>query len=541
MAIKALTSSNSAASGAPSVHRWWVLAVMSLSAFMVFLDNTVVNTALPSIARDLNASTATLQWVVDGYTLILAGLLLAAGMMGDRFGRRRFLAIGMVIFGAASAGAALATSSETLILFRGIQGAGAALVLPATLSIITDVFPRAERSKAIGVWTGVGALGLGLGPVLGGVLVDEIAWSAVFWLHLPIVALALFGLRLVPESRDSRCLGLDIRGAILATGGLLAVVFAIIQSSDAGWAAPEIVAAFGIGVALLATFALVELRARTPMLPFHFFRRRDFTGAVLIIGLVFFAVTVTFFFLSQYFQLVQGRSAFTAGIYTLPMAGMMLVGAPISGVLTKSVGPKVLVSVAGLVAAFGMVWLTQLDVNSGYGTIVIGLMAFGFGGGMALAPLTDTVMAAVPLDDAGIGSAMNDVSRELGASLGIAITGSIVSGIYRSNVEDSLTGAVSDSVVESVGEGIGVSAVAAQALPADLAAVVTDAANLAFVDAFTTGLFVSAGFMVVATLVSFLLIPWRMRTRQVEHDDVIVPAGASEVGVVAVPSEAEAA
>jgi EmrB/QacA subfamily drug resistance transporter len=478
---------------------------------------------------------------VDGYTLILAGLLLAAGMMGDRFGRRRFLGIGMVIFGAASAGAALATSSETLILFRGIQGAGAALVLPATLSIITDVFPRAERSKAIGVWTGVGALGLGLGPVLGGVLVDEIAWSAVFWLHLPIVALALFGLRLVPESRDSRCLGLDIRGAILATGGLLAVVFAIIQSSDAGWAAPEIVGAFGIGVALLATFALVELRARTPMLPFHFFRRRDFTGAVLIIGLVFFAVTVTFFFLSQYFQLVQGRSAFTAGIFTLPMAGMMLVGAPISGVLTKSVGPKVLVSVAGLVAAFGMVWLTQLDVNSGYGTIVIGLMAFGFGGGMALAPLTDTVMAAVPLDDAGIGSAMNDVSRELGASLGIAITGSIVSGIYRSNVEDSLTGAVSDSVVESVGQGIGVSAVAAQALPADLAAVVTDAANLAFVDAFTTGLFVSAGFMMVATLASILLIPWRMRTRQVEHDDIIVPATTDETGVVAKPSEAEAA
>jgi len=472
MSIATLAANTAQPSSAPGLNpqRWWILAVMSLSAFMIFLDNTVVNTALPSIARDFNASTSTLQWVVNGYTLILAGLLLAAGMMGDRFGRRRVLALGMGIFGAASAGAALATSSEALILFRGLQGAGAALVLPATLSIITDVFPRAERSKAIGVWTGVGALGLGLGPVLGGFLVDEISWSAVFWLHLPIVALALFGLRLVPESRDSRFLGLDIKGAILATGGLLAVVFGIIQSGDAGWAAPEVVAAFGIGAALLAAFALVELRTRTPMLPFRFFRQRDFTGAVLIIGLIFFAVIVTFFFLTQYFQLVQGRSALTAGLFILPMAGMMMVGAPLSGILSKSVGPKILVSIGSLVAAFGMVWLTQLDVDSSYGTVVIGLLAFGFGGGMALAPLTDTVMAAVPVDDAGIGSAMNDVSRELGAALGIAITGSSVSGLYRGNVEDSLTGAVPDSLVETVGQGIGVSAVAAQTLPAEVAA-----------------------------------------------------------------------
>ena len=538
----ATLAENTARGSTPGLNpqRWWVLAVMSLSAFMIFLDNTIVNTALPSIARDLNASTSTLQWVVDGYTLILAGLLLAAGMMGDRFGRRRFLAIGMLIFGAASAGAALATSSEALILFRALQGAGAALVLPATLSIITDVFPRAERATAIGIWTGVGALGIGLGPALGGVLVDEISWSAVFWLHLPIVALALVGLRLVPESRGSRLLGLDIRGAILATGGLLAVVFGIIQSGEAGWAAPQIVAAFAIGAALLAAFAIVELRARTPMLPFRFFRQRDFTGAVLIIGLVFFAIIVTFFFLTQYFQIVQGKSALTAGLFTLPMAGMMLVGAPLSGILNKSVGPKVLVSIAGLVAAFGMVWLTQLDADSSYGTVVIGLLAFGFGGGMAETPLTDTVMAAVPVDDAGIGSAINDVSRELGAALGIAITGSIVSGLYRGNVEDRLTGAVPDSLVETVGQGIGVAAVAAQTLPADLAAVVTDAANLAFVDAFTSGLFISAAFMVAATLVGLLLIPWRMRTHQMEHDELGVPQGTPEEGG-AMPKQAEAA
>ena len=237
-------------------------------------------------------------------------------------------------------------------------------------------------------------------------------------------------------------------------------------------------------------------------LPFRFFRQRDFTGAVLIIGLVFFAIIVTFFFLTQYFQIVQGKSALTAGLFTLPMAGMDAGGrAPLrhSQQVGRSQGPWS--ASPGLVAAFGMVWLTQLDADSSYGTVVIGLLAFGVGAGMAETPLTDTVMAAVPVDDAGIGSAINDVSRELGAALGIAITGSIVSGLYRGNVEDGLTGAVPDSLVETVGQGIGVAAVAAQTLPADLAVVVTDAANLAFVDAFTSGLFVSAAFMVAATLV----------------------------------------
>ena len=531
--------------GPASARRWWVLLVMSLATLMIFLDNTVVNTALPSIARDLNASTSTLQWVVDGYTLILASLVLLGGTIGDRFGRRRLFAVGMVIFGAASAGAALADSSGTLILMRAIQGAGAAMVLPATLSIITDVFPREERSKAIGIWAGVGALGLGIGPAFGGFLVDEFNWNAVFLMQLPIVAAALIGLRVVPESKDSRRLPLDVPGALLGTGGLLAVVYSLIQGNDAGWLSREILGGFGLGAALLAGFVVVELRSRAPMLPLRFFRQRDFTGAVLIIGLVFFAISATFFFLTQFFQIVQDKSALTAGSYLLPMAGMMMVGAPIAGVLSKSVGPKVLVSIAGLVAAFGMIWLTQLDVDSSYVTIVIGLLAFGFGAGMAEVPLTDTVMAAVPVDDAGIGSAVNDVSRELGATLGIAITGSVVSSLYTGNVGDSLTGAVSPELVDTVGEGIGVAAIAAQSLPADLAATVTAATNLAFVDAFSTGLWISAGFMAAATVVALLMIPWKMRRKQAEHEagdaltaDAVAAAEVAEPVGVAAPEEA---
>jgi MFS family permease len=252
-------------------RRWWVLAVMSVGALIIFIDNTVVNTALPRMALDLRASTSTLQWVIDSYVLLLAGLLLLAGSVGDRFGRRRWMAVGLAIFGAASAGAALATSSAFLIAMRGLQGVGAAFVLPATLSIITDVFPRHERAKAIGIWTGVGALAIGIGPALGGYLVTHVGWSAVFWLHVPIVIAALFGLLIVPESRDERNLGLDVPGAVLGTAGITSLVFGIIQGSEAGWTSPEILGAFALAAVLLGTFALVELRTTHAMLPFGSF------------------------------------------------------------------------------------------------------------------------------------------------------------------------------------------------------------------------------------------------------------------------------
>ena len=502
---------------------------------MIFLDNTVVNTALPSIARDLDASTSTLQWVVDSYTLILSGLLLLGGTLGDRFGRRRFLTLGMLVFGAGALGASLATDAGTLILMRGVQGAGGALVLPATLSIITDVFPRAERAKAIGIWTAVCAVGIATAPVFGGYLVDRFDWSAVFLMHLPIVGLALVGMRIVPESRDKRLFRLDVPGAVLATLGLLAVVYGIIQGSVAGWTSAEIVTAFVAGIGLLGAFLVVERRSAAPMLPLHFFKQKDFTGAVLIIGLVFFALGVTFFFMSQYFQLVQGKSALTAGLYSLPAAGMMVVGAAISGMLNKSVGPKVLTLLASGAAAFGLAWLTQIDMDSSYLTVAIGFVAFGVGGGLGLAPLTDIVMAAVPVNDAGIGSSVNDVSRELGATLGVAVTGTLVSSLYSSQIEEGLTGVVASNLVQQAGDGIGVAAGIAQSLPAEVATAVIQTANEAFVDAINNGLWVSVGFMVAAGVVSLLLIPWKMRERQAES--VVVAAGAApgvSIGAVAV-------
>jgi MFS family permease len=241
MALGIGSETGAAAAEPRDSRRWWVLGVMSLSILMVFLDNTIVNTALSAISRELEASTPTLQWVVDSYTLILAGLLLLGGTIGDRFGRRRWMLAGMSVFGLAAVGAALSPNTEVLIAFRALQGLGAALVMPATLSILTDVFPREERAMAIGIWTGVGALGVGRGPAFGGDLVDNVGWASVFWMYIPFVLASLAGtLAIVPESRDQRTRSLDIPGGVLATAGLLALVYAIIRGSEVGWASAEI-------------------------------------------------------------------------------------------------------------------------------------------------------------------------------------------------------------------------------------------------------------------------------------------------------------
>ncbi|GMQ94552.1 MAG: MFS transporter [Acidimicrobiia bacterium] len=505
----------------PSSRRWWILAVMSIGVLIVFIDNTVVNTALPAISVDLGASISQLQWVVNSYTLVLAGLLLLGGSLGDLYGRRKWMTIGLVLFGAAATGAAFATNIETLIAMRAAQGLGAALVLPGTLSIITNVFPRGERAKAIGIWTAVGALGIGLGPVLGGYLVDQFSWSAVFLIHIPIILAALAGLLIVPESSDERGLRLDIPGAILGTTGIVALVFGIIRGGEAGWTSPEVIVAFAIAIVVLSAFAFVEVRSDAPMLPLKFFRQKDFTGAVLVIGVIMFAMFVSFFFLTQYFQIVQGRSALQAGLLIVPTSVAMMISAPISGKVMSTIGPRYLVLAMSGAMLTGILLLTQIGVDSSVLSVIVPLMVFGLGAGLGMPALTDTVMAAVPEADAGVGSAVNDVSRELGGALGIAIIGSIVSIFYRSNINDAIEGTLPADVVELAREGVGVASVIARSLPEDLAVALTEASNVAFVDAMTTGFAMSAVVLLGAVVVAFTLIPRSMRESQavLEPDD----------------------
>ena len=467
-----------------------------------------------------------LQWVIDGYVLVLAGLLLLGGSLGDRFGRKRWMIIGLGVFGAGAVGAALATSTTSLIAMRGVQGLGAALVLPATLSIITNVFPREERAKAIAMWTAVGALGLGVGPVLGGWLVDTLSWSAVFWLHIPVVLGALAGMMIVPESKDERGLKLDIPGAVLGTAGLIALVFGIIRGGEAGWTSPTVLISFGVAAVVLAAFARVEMRSEAPMLPLRFFKQRDFTGAVVVIGVILFAMLVTFFFLTQFFQIVQGRSAFEAGLLIIPTSVAMMFGAPLSGKLMHTIGPRALVLAMSAAMVTGILMLTGIGVDSSSIDVIIPLLIFGFGAGLGMPALTDTVMAAVPEADAGIGSAVNDVSRELGGALGIATIGSIVSGFYRSNIGDSLDGIVPPETAELAAESIGVANVVAQSLPAEAAAALTEAANTAFIDAMTGGFVLSAVILVAAVVVGLTLVPRRMRSAQagLEIEQIVVEA-----------------
>ena len=517
--MSTLSNLVSPAATSSAVRKNWVLFVVSLTTFMVFIDATVVNTALPSIARDFAATNSTLQWVVNSYSLLVAGFLLLGGTTGDRFGRKKLLGFGAVVFGGAAVGAALSPNTTVLIAMRGLQGVGAAFMLPSTLSIITDVFERHERAKAIAVWTAVGGMAAGLGPVVGGLLVDHLSWEAVFWLHLPIVAAILVGLSIVPESRDSRRTPMDLPGAVLGTGGLLAVVYGIIQGPESGWTSAEIISFFALGGVLLAAFGIVEARSTHPMLPVRYLKQRDFIGPALVVTILVIAMSGIFFFTTQFLQLVQGRSALMAGVAIVPVAGTMMLGAGIAAKGGQSLGPRALSILGSLIVMGGMAVLTLIAVDSSFAVTIISMALFGFGFGIVMPTVTDTIMAAVPVDEAGIGSSMNDTSREFGFAMGVAILGSIVTSIYRSNVSESLADVASSQVVKGVADSLGSLGQVTSLLPPDVAAVVTSVANVAFVDAMRIGVIAGIGIVGLTIAIALLTMPRRMRAEQANLDD----------------------
>jgi EmrB/QacA subfamily drug resistance transporter len=513
----AIAQTPTGAESPPDPRRWWVLAVMSIGTLIVFLDLTVVNTALPAISQDLKATTSDLQWVVDSYVLVLAGLLILAGSIGDRFGRKRWMTAGLIFFALGSAIGGLANSIPTLIAGRAVQGLGAAFVLPATLSIVTNAFPREERGKAIAVWTAVGGIGIGLGPAIGGYLVDRWDWSAAFWIHLPIIAIALVGQRVVAESRDGRQVGLDFPGAFTATFGISALVFGVIQGTEEGWTSPLILGSFAASAMLLAAFVAIELRTADPMLPLHFFKRRDFTGSVLIIGLLFFAGPAVFFFMTQFFQIVQGRDPFEAGLLILPNAFAIVAASALAPRLGRSLGLRRTVVLSTSIMAASLLLFAGIDADWTATTEIALVMLFGFGFGLGMPSLTDSIMASVPVEDAGVGSAVNDVSRELGSALGIAVLGSFINGIYRSDVQEQLEGQVPEEAIEIAREGIGVVAASAGSLSPDVAQTTFATASASFVDAMSSGFYLGAGVLGTAAVIAAVLLPRTASTVQAER------------------------
>jgi EmrB/QacA subfamily drug resistance transporter len=491
-------------------RRWWTLAVLSLSLLVVGLDNTILNVALPSLRTSLDATSSQLQWIVDSYMLVFAGILLTAGSLGDRFGRKRALQLGLLVFGAGSVIAAFSVSSTMLIASRSLMGAGAAFIMPSTLSILTNVFPAGERAKAIGIWAGVSGLGIVIGPVTGGFLLEHFWWGSVFLVNGPFVVLTLVAARsLVPESRDPAAPRLDPAGAGISIVALTTLLWGIIEAPSHGWTSPVILAAFVASAVTAAVFVAWELRTASPMLDVRFFLNPRFTAASVSIALVFFALFGTIFFLTQYLQSVLGFSTLAAGVRVIPFAFAMMPAAAISPKLAARFGTKLTVTAGLLAISGGLGLLTLATDGTGYGLVAASLLVTGLGMGLAMAPATDSIMGALPLEKASVGSAMNDTTRMVGGSLGVAIMGSVLSSVYAAHVPAS-AGAVAQ---DSVG---GAMAVAASTHDEALA----QAASHAFVSGMTAAALVGTIVAVAGALLAFFLLPNEER----EGTAVRVPA-----------------
>jgi len=422
-------------------RRWKILAVLCTSLLIVIIGNTSLNVALPTLARELDASTSALQWMVDAYALVFAGLLFTAGTIGDRFGRKGALQAGLLVFLLGAALASLSDSAATLIGARAVMGIAAAFVMPSTLSILTNVFPAHERPKAIGIWAGISGGGAAIGPIASGWLIEHFWWGSVFLINVPVITIALVaGAILVPRSKDPDDQPLDFLGAGLSIVGLGLLVYGIIEGPHHGWTSTTSALIFGGAFLALGLFGAWELRARYPMLDLRLFRDRRFSVASAGMSLTFFAMFGTFFLVAQYFQLVLGYSPLQSGLLQLPMAAVIMSVAPQVPKLVQRFGAARVVPVGLSFTALGLAIFSQVTVGSSIWVVYTSILPLAFGMSMTMTPLTTLIMSAVPLGKAGVGSAMNDTTRELGGALGVAILGSLVTSRFTSSLSPALTG-----------------------------------------------------------------------------------------------------
>ncbi|MGD9736182.1 MAG: MFS transporter [Solirubrobacterales bacterium] len=441
-------------------RKWWTLGAMCFALFMIMLDNTVVNVALPSIQNDLGASISGLEWTVNGYTLSFAVLLATGGRLGDIFGRRRMFLIGVVIFALSSATAGLAPDETALVVSRIVQGVGAALMMPGTLSIITDAFPAHERGKAMGTWAGVSALALAIGPVLGGFLTESVSWRAIFYINIPVaigaVAATLFAVR---ESRDTSVgRDVDYPGVAVLTVGLTALVLALVEGNSWGWGSPQVLGLIALAIVALPAFVFVENRVKAPMVQFDLLADRNFLGAIVVAMIISFAMLGVFFFLALYMQDILGYSPLEAGVRFLPSTLMIVLVAPIAGRLADRFGPRWLITGGLLLVAASLFTFSGIAVDSGYLDLLPGFMLLGIGIAMTMSPMTSAAMNAVPVQKAGIASGVLSMFRMVGGSLGIAVTGAIFQSLVSSKLDSLLSGSGIDAaqrsgIADSLGSG----------------------------------------------------------------------------------------
>lgn len=504
-------------------RRWWTLAVLCFSLLVIGVDNTILNVALPTLVGAVHASASQLQWIVDGYTLVFAGLLLTAGSLGDRFSRKKALSVGLLIFGAGSVLSAFAGSATMLIATRAIMGVGGALIMPATLSILTNTFTNpAERGKAIGIWAGVSGMGIAVGPIAGGWLLRHFWWGSVFLVNVPIVLVALIaGWYLIIDSKDPAAPRLDPIGASLSIVGLTVLLWGLIEAPSHGWLSAPIVAAYGIAAVALVAFAMWEMRTDHPMLDVRIFQNPRFSAASSAITLVFFSMFGSFFILTQYLQNVHGYSPLQAGLRIAPLAGVLFIAAPASSTLVRWVGSKIVVASGLGFAALGLVLFSFLRVNSSYGAVMVALMMLGLGISLTMAPATESIMGSLPKEKAGVGSAVNDTTRQVGGALGVAVLGSVLSSGYASRIgvalhSQALTSPTASAARDSVGEAIN----AGHQIGGQAGQALTAAARQSFVGAMRPTMLIAAGVTLVGALIVLAFLP----ARAVDEQDVARPA-----------------
>jgi len=486
----------------PEVHqrRWTLLGVLCLSLVMVVMAVSGLNVALPTLQRELDASATMLQWIIDAYALVFAGLLLTAGALGDRFGRKGALLVGLAVFAAGSVISGLAGSAAIVILGRAVQGAGAAFVMPATLSLITAIFPPEERQRAIAVWVGFAGAGGAIGPIVSGALLQRFWWGSAFLVNVPVVAvtaaaIALYG----PRSRDDNATPLDPRGAVLSLLGLGALLYGIIEGPERGWSDGVVLTTFVAAAVFLVGFVAWERVAEHPMLPLRFFSDRRFSVGSAVVTVSFFVMFGFFFLFSLYLQLVRGYSPLDAGLAPLPMAATFVVVSPRSAPLAERIGNGRTIALGLMIVGLGMAVFSRVGTDTPYVVLALALVLLAGGMAISAAPATGSIMSAVPLAKAGVGSAMNDTTREVGGALGIAVFGSIVNSLYRANLD--LGGLdLPVSATAEIKDSVGGAANAVSQTGIDGGAVIDRAAS-AFTHAFDQMAVISVAIALVAALV----------------------------------------
>ncbi|MBV8789287.1 MAG: MFS transporter [Mycobacterium sp.] len=497
-------------------HPFAALAVICLGVFVISVDATIVNVALPTLSRELGADTAQLQWIVDAYTLVMSGLLLSAGSLGDRYGRRGWLNSGLALFAITSAVAAQANSADQLIAARAAMGVGAAVIFPTTLGLITNIFTEPEaRAKAIGLWAAMVGVGVAVGPVSGGWLLEHFWWGSIFMVNIPIAALAIIGGRLfVPTSRDPAAPRIDVGGLILSAAGITALVYTVIEAPTWGWTNAKTAAGFVCAAIVLAVFALWERRSTHPMLDVSVFFNRRFSGGSLAVTAGFLTLFGFIFVITQYFQFIKEYTAFQAGVRLLPVAVSIALASIVGPRLVEQIGTTAVVAAGLILFAAGLAWASTVDAATPYGQIAAQMLMLGGGLGLTVSPATEAIMGSLPADKAGVGSAVNDTTRELGGTLGVAIAGSVFASVYSGHLGAS---ALTGLPAEAMGHSMALAHSVVEHLPVQRADYVRAAVNHAFLDGLEVSTLVCAGIALGAAIVVGWLLPSREPARQTER------------------------